>query len=58
MVSEVIFNRKLQSIYHYVLNNEYPYSLGCHRGTVQASMAGLERRFAGSRVRPPQEAAV
>ena len=41
MVSEVVFNGKLQSIYHYVLNNEYPYSIGCFRGTVQAPMAGM-----------------
>ena len=32
-VSKVWFNGKYQSIYHYVLNNEYPYSVGCFRGT-------------------------
>jgi hypothetical protein len=31
--SKVWFNGKYQSIYHYVLNNEYPYSVGCFRGT-------------------------
>ena len=31
--SKVWFNGKYQSIYHYVLNNEYPYSIGCFRGT-------------------------
>jgi len=31
--SKVMFNGKYQSIYHYVLNNEYPYSVGCFRGT-------------------------
>ena len=41
MVSEVMFNGKMQSIYHYVLNNEYPYSIGCYRGTVQATMSGM-----------------
>ena len=35
MVSEVVFNGKKQEIYHYVLNNEYPYSIGCFRGTPQ-----------------------
>lgn len=40
-VGEVMFNGKLQNIYHYVLNNEYPYSIGCFRGTVQASMHGM-----------------
>jgi hypothetical protein len=33
IVSKVLFNGKVQSIYHYVLNNEYPYSIGCFRGT-------------------------
>jgi hypothetical protein len=33
MVSEVMFNGTKQSIYHYVLNNEYPYAVGCYRGT-------------------------
>ena len=41
MVSKVMFNGKMQNIYHYVLNNEYPYSVGCFRGKVQASMAGM-----------------
>ena len=41
MTSEVMFNGKQQNIYHYVLNNEYPYSVGCFRGTVQASMEGM-----------------
>jgi hypothetical protein len=32
-VGEVMFNGKKQVMYHYVLNNEYPYSIGCFRGT-------------------------
>jgi len=32
-VGEVNFNGKMQNIYHYVLNNEYPYSIGCLKGT-------------------------
>lgn len=32
-VGMVNFNGKMQNIYHYVLNNEYPYSIGCLRGT-------------------------
>ena len=31
-VGRVRFNGKMQRIYHYVLNNEYPYSIGCFRG--------------------------
>ena len=42
MTSEVMFNGKKQNIYHYVLNNEYPYSVGCFRGTVQASMEEMD----------------
>jgi hypothetical protein len=34
-VGEVMFNGKKQMMYHYVLNNEYPYSVGCFRGTPQ-----------------------
>ena len=39
-VGEVLFNGKKQRIYHYVLNNEYPYSIGCFRGTPQ-HMGGM-----------------
>lgn len=31
-VGWVMFNGTWQEIYHYVLNNEYPYSIGCFRG--------------------------
>ena len=41
MVSEVMFNGTKQSIYHYVLNNEYPYSVGCYRGTPN-EMVGMD----------------
>ena len=30
----VLWNGKIQNIYHYVLNSEYPYSVGCFRGAV------------------------
>ena len=33
MVGEVMFNGELQTMYHYRLNNEYPYAVGCFRGT-------------------------
>ena len=38
-VGEVMWNGKKQKIYHYVLNNEYPYSVGCFRGTPQEFVA-------------------
>ncbi|CAN5779712.1 hypothetical protein BH09ACT7_BH09ACT7_33410 [soil metagenome] len=34
MTSPVLWNGKVQNIYHYVLNSEYPYSVGCFRGVV------------------------
>jgi len=34
MTSPVMWNGKVQNIYHYVLNSEYPYSVGCFRGVV------------------------
>ena len=37
-VGWVKFNGKMQKMYHYVLNNEYPYSIGCFRGTPQPMM--------------------
>ena len=32
-IGEVIWQGKVQSIYHYHLNNEFPFSIGCFRGT-------------------------
>ena len=37
-VGWVTFNGKRQKMYHYVLNNEYPYSIGCFRGEPQPMM--------------------
>ena len=33
MTSKVMWEGKMQSIYHYVTNNQYPYAIGCFRGT-------------------------
>jgi hypothetical protein len=35
--SEVKFNGKKQRIYHYVITKEYPYTLGCFKGTPATS---------------------
>jgi YHYH protein len=35
----VMWNGSLQSIYHYHLNREYPYSVGCFRGKVNYDIA-------------------
>ena len=32
---ELLWDDEVVSIYHYHLNNEYPYSVGCYRGTPQ-----------------------
>jgi hypothetical protein len=34
ITSPVLWNGKIQNIYHYVLNSEFPYSVGCFRGVV------------------------
>jgi len=34
LISEVMWEGKMTNIYHYVLNYEYPYSVGAFRGTV------------------------
>lgn len=33
ITSKVVFNGKKQRIYHYVATDEYPYAVGCFRGT-------------------------
>jgi hypothetical protein len=40
MTSPVLWNGKIQNIYHYVLNSEYPYSIGCFRGVVDPANYG------------------
>ena len=47
-VSKVWFNGKYQSIYHYVLNNEYPYSIGCFRGTPTQLSSGMQMKMGGA----------
>jgi hypothetical protein len=39
LTSEVMWEGKLTNIYHYVLNNEYPYSIGAFRGDVDYKLA-------------------
>jgi hypothetical protein len=39
LVSEVMWEGKLTMIYHYVLNNEYPYCIGAFRGDVNYDLA-------------------
>jgi hypothetical protein len=39
LTSEVMWDGKLTNIYHYVLNNEYPYSIGAFRGDVDYDVA-------------------
>jgi hypothetical protein len=38
----VMWDGSMQSIYHYHLNNEYPYSVGCFRGTPAQLPAQLQ----------------
>lgn len=41
MTSKVMWEGKMHKMYHYVLNNEYPYSVGCFRGAVNTNLALL-----------------
>jgi hypothetical protein len=36
----VLWNGKIQNIYHYVANSEYPYAVGCFRGVVDPANYG------------------
>jgi hypothetical protein len=38
LTSEVMWNGKMTNIYHYVLNYEYPYSVGAFRGNIDYSI--------------------
>ena len=49
--AKVKFNGKKQKIYHYVINDEYPYILGCFTGTATASNSS-----AGEAMTDPQSA--
>jgi len=40
MTSPVLFNGKIQNIYHYVLNSEFPYAIGCFRGAIDPANFG------------------
>jgi len=40
MTSPVLFNGKIQNIYHYVLNSEFPYAIGCFRGAIDPANYG------------------
>jgi hypothetical protein len=39
MFSEILWDGKLVNMYHYVLNNEYPYSIGAFRGEIDYKLA-------------------
>ena len=36
----VLWNGKIQNVYHYVANSEYPYAVGCFRGVVDPANYG------------------
>lgn len=54
-VSEVMWNGKRQAIYHYVLTREYPYIIGCFKGTPSSAPRprGGRRGFGGGFGPPP-----
>lgn len=51
-VSKVMWNGKRVAIYHYVLTREYPYTIGCFRGT-PLHLARPYRSRRGRRFPPP-----
>jgi len=56
LTSEVMWQGKMTNIYHYVLNYEYPYSIGAFRGTVNYDLAlgttDLHSHASGVRILP------
>ena len=40
MTSEIMWDGKMVNMYHYVLTNDYPYTIGCFRGTPVKFSAG------------------
>ncbi|OYV26569.1 MAG: hypothetical protein B7W98_03050, partial [Parcubacteria group bacterium 20-58-5] len=51
-VGPVVLDGKTVKIYHYVMTREYPYTIGCFRGTPVAGASRGGQRYR----RPPQEA--
>ena len=49
----VMWDGKAREIYHYHLTDQYPYTIGCYRGTPQR-VAGQRMANAGERRGPPQ----
>ncbi|MFW2337580.1 MAG: hypothetical protein ACN4GB_05115, partial [Candidatus Nanopelagicales bacterium] len=50
--AKVKFNGKKQKIYHYVINDEYPYILGCFTGTATARNSSAGEAMTGPQGRP------
>jgi hypothetical protein len=60
-VSTVLWNGQQQSIYHYVMTREYPYTVGCYRGTpvsgrLQPANTGNASSIAAARRPGPRQA--
>ena len=52
-VSPVMWNGKRVAIYHYVLTREYPYTIGCFKGT-PVRLAAADAADAGTAARRPE----
>jgi len=50
--SKVLWNGKLQSVYHYVATIEYPYTVGCYHGTPASAPAGSKHTNNGGGTGP------
>jgi len=49
--STVMWEGKMRRMYHYVLNNEFPYSIGCFRGTPAKLKANLRHKMSERAIR-------
>ncbi|HEX8964806.1 MAG TPA: YHYH protein [Patescibacteria group bacterium] len=50
ITSEIMWNGKMVTMYHYVETQEYPYTIGCYRGSVVAKTGmgqGINQRLGG-----------
>jgi len=54
MTSPVMWDGQIRNIYHYVLNSEYPYAIGCFRGAIDpANVAGTPLPILGQPMSMP-----
>ncbi|HEX7041926.1 MAG TPA: YHYH protein [Patescibacteria group bacterium] len=48
ITSEVMWNGQMQNVYHYVMTDEYPYTIGCFRGSQVIKMSSNQNMRVGA----------